>query len=98
MLDSEQTEQPTDAEEIMAAINASKEKEEIVSTEHKMPEIEKNNLINAFDLDLPTKVEVSEDMVKVVIAGSTPTKFCDNCGIMLTDNSSICPSCGEPID
>lgn len=32
------------------------------------------------------------------IEDPTPTKFCDNCGTILTEDCSICPSCGEPID
>lgn len=35
---------------------------------------------------------------KTYISEPTRTKFCNNCGIMLTDDSSICPSCGEPVD
>lgn len=26
------------------------------------------------------------------------TKFCDNCGTMIIDETSICPNCGEPIN
>lgn len=44
----------------------------------------------------PTIVEAEEE--GTYISEPTPTKFCNNCGVMLTDDSSICPSCGEPID
>ena len=47
--------------------------------------------------DKPTVVE-SNEQYGTYISESTPTKFCNNCGVMLTDDSSICPSCGEPID
>ena len=45
----------------------------------------------------PVAVEASE-MTGTYISEPTQTKFCNNCGIMLTGDSSICPSCGEPID
>ena len=40
----------------------------------------------------------NENKNATYIADPLPTKFCDNCGTILTDDSSICPSCGEPID
>lgn len=45
----------------------------------------------------PVTVEPNTETA-TYIADPTPTKFCGNCGVMLTDDSSICPSCGEPID
>ena len=41
---------------------------------------------------------IPEEKVPTYISEPTPTKFCSNCGVVLTDDSSICPSCGEPID
>ena len=39
-----------------------------------------------------------DDKIPTYISEPTPTKFCSNCGVVLTDDSSICPSCGEPVD
>lgn len=93
----------SDAAEIMAAIQADAEmaKEETQSSpfETEFPQVETSDYTQKeIDLTVPTMVEVPEDMTKVLIAEATPTKFCDNCGIMLNDNPTICPSCGEPID
>ena len=59
------------------------------------PFLNMNNLDAMADID--NNVSETEE-VGVYISDPTPTKFCNNCGIMLTDDSSICPSCGEPID
>lgn len=52
---------------------------------------------NEPNVENPTVVEAQLDAA-TYISEPTPTKFCSNCGVMLTDDSSICPSCGEPID
>lgn len=52
---------------------------------------------NGTDFESATVVE-SQTETATYISDPTPTKFCSNCGVMLTDESSICPSCGEPID
>lgn len=49
------------------------------------------------NVENPTVVEAQLDTA-TYISEPTTTKFCSNCGVMLTDDSSICPSCGEPID
>lgn len=49
------------------------------------------------NVESPTVVEAQLDTA-TYISEPTTTKFCSNCGVMLTDDSSICPSCGEPID
>ncbi|MDE5888793.1 MAG: zinc ribbon domain-containing protein, partial [Bacilli bacterium] len=56
-----------------------------------------NDNDNGLDYENPTVVE-SQTETATYISDPTPTKFCSNCGVMLTDESSICPSCGEPID
>jgi RNA polymerase subunit RPABC4/transcription elongation factor Spt4 len=39
-----------------------------------------------------------EEITQVLIAQNGDTKFCDSCGMMITEETSICPSCGNPID
>ena len=104
----------TDAEEIMASIKAAtqekaakgfelppiEEKAPVSEPEFEFPKIESPVFDNNQEQVTPTKVEttIQEEIQKVLIAEPSPTKFCDNCGIMLTEYTSICPSCGEPID
>ena len=104
----------TDAEEIMASIKAAtqekaakgfelppiEEKAPVSEPEFEFPKIESPVFDNNQAQVIPTKVEttIQEEIQKVLIAEPSPTKFCDNCGIMLTEYTSICPSCGEPID
>ena len=40
----------------------------------------------------------SEDKEDKKEERQSKTKFCENCGTMITDDSSICPECGGPID
>lgn len=56
-----------------------------------------NNEENGTDFENGAVVETQTETA-TYISDPTPTKFCSNCGVMLTDESSICPSCGEPID
>ncbi len=100
----EQVSDQTDAEEIMATIESYKvtEQNPVITTEPIEQDInnqiDQQNIIN--DFSFPTKVEItpSEETQKIIISEKSPTRFCDNCGIMLTEYTSICPSCGEPID
>ena len=49
--------------------------------------------------ETPTKVELDEiEELTYQKAGESNTRFCNNCGMMITDDTSICPSCGEPLD
>lgn len=65
------------------------------------PVVEVNNNIQPSQL---TSAPIAEK--KVVHITELPnipeekakTKFCDNCGTMITDEASICPNCGEPIN
>ena len=75
--------------------------EHAIETGFEFPKIDKPVFDNNTQMQItPTKVEttIQEEIQKVLIAEPSPTKFCDNCGIMLTEYTSICPSCGEPID
>lgn len=51
----------------------------------------------AEDINEPTMVEAAEPNV-IYISEAPNTKFCDSCGNIITEDTSICPSCGEPID
>ena len=75
--------------------NQDEENKDIEEEEVDLSFLNLNKKVDIEEEDVPTKVEVEEVNF---IAEPTNTKFCDNCGIMLTDESSICPSCGEPID
>ena len=59
------------------------------------PIIDINKKLSEYDnmFDIPKKEETS-----TYISEPTKTRFCPNCGMMLTDDSSVCPSCGEPVD
>jgi len=84
------------------------EKEEQEEPEEKTFKDEKefNPLLNNFDYKEKLKEYANmfdhkpqnNKSEKTYISEPTKTKFCNNCGIMLTDDSSICPSCGEPVD
>ena len=62
-----------------------------------------SNIFNepTFSPSVDVTEEDSEELLKKAasyVDDPVPTKFCDNCGTILTGDSSICPSCGEPID
>ena len=42
--------------------------------------------------------EMKEEALKVLVAENGDTNFCESCGIMIAEGTSICPSCGNPID
>ena len=42
--------------------------------------------------------EYNDDKKSTYISEPTPTKFCTNCGVVVSEEASICPSCGEPVD
>lgn len=109
--ESEETEEPTYTEEpeyqeepihinqpIEPSINIDvvEHKHEVDPSDYIFPGEEKAKELEDKKMERPHLTE--RDGIVTYISDPTPTRFCNNCGIMLTDDSSICPSCGEPID
>ena len=65
--------------------------------EETVQQVQTQPVVTAQDPDYVIE-EMKEEALKVYIAENGDTKFCDSCGIMIAEGTSICPSCGNPID
>lgn len=88
-----------------------KESTPVESTEPKVEQTSENNQpetsIEATTTEIPQEStpastnEVSEKQENPVPASNPvhhKTRFCDNCGTMITDDATSCPNCGEPLN